>query len=238
VIDQRRVEDEVQMPLTITARPKPFSFEPPTTAVIAIDLQNDFGAEGGLVDSYGVPIEAARATIEPIARVLNAARAAAMPIVYTKMEFKRDLSNVGGPDSPNREILALGEGDFLIEHTWNTDIVAELGPHPGDVIVSKQRYSGFFDTDLDEVLRTRSITHLVFVGWTTSVCVESTLRDASYRDYWSLVLSDCTAEVIGQNQARTNHEASLDVIQAQFGWVAESKSLLDALEGSRDIRER
>jgi ureidoacrylate peracid hydrolase len=217
------------MRLTITAKPEPFTFDPSDTAVIAVDLQNDFGAEGGYVHSFGVPLEGARATIEPIGRVLAAARSAGMPVVYTKVEFRRDLSNVGAPGSPTRERLGLGEGDYLIEGTWNTDIVRELAPEPGDVIVSKRRYSGFYETDLDELLRARGIKSLFFVGWTTSVCVESTLRDASFRDYACVILADCTAETIGRSQVRTNHEASLYVIQAQFGWVAESPALLEAL---------
>jgi ureidoacrylate peracid hydrolase len=217
------------MPITIAARPQPYAFDPSATAVIAIDLQNDFGARGGYVDSFGVPIEGTRATIGPIARVLDAARAANIAIVYTKMEYKRDLSNVGGPESPNRELLGLGSGDFLIENTWNTDIVPELAPRHGDTIVSKQRYSGFFETNLDDILRGRGITNLVFVGWTTSVCVESTVRDAFYRDYRCVVLEDCTAETVGRSQVRTNHEASLLIIEAQFGWVADSQALVDGL---------
>jgi ureidoacrylate peracid hydrolase len=217
------------MPITIAARPQPYAFDPSATAVIAIDLQNDFGARGGYVDSFGVPIEGTRATIGPIARVLDAARAANIAIVYTKMEYKRDLSNVGGAESPNRELLGLGSGDFLIENTWNTDIVPELAPRHGDTIVSKQRYSGFFETNLDDILRGRGITNLVFVGWTTSVCVESTVRDAFYRDYRCVVLEDCTAETVGRSQVRTNHEASLLIIEAQFGWVADSQSLVDGL---------
>jgi ureidoacrylate peracid hydrolase len=97
------------------------------------------------------------------------------------------------------------------------------------VVISKHRYSGFFQTELNDVLRERGIRNLVFVGWTTSVCVESTLRDAFYRDYRCLVLSDCTAEVVGSDLARTNHEASLGVIEALFGWVTESESLLRVL---------
>lgn len=217
------------VPITITARPRPYAFDRSATAVIAIDLQNDFGAKGGYVDSFGVPLEGTRATIHPIARVLGAARAANVPIVYTRIEFRRDLSNVGGPDSPFRELLGLGGGDFLIEDTWNTAIVPELAPVPGDLIVSKQRYSAFFETDLDDLLRVRGITNLVFVGWTTSACVESTVRDAFYRDYRCVVLEDCTAETVGRSQVRTNHEASLYVIQAQFGWVADSWSFIDGL---------
>lgn len=225
------------MSLTIEARPRPYTFEPGWSAVLAIDLQNDFGAAGGYVDSFGVPLEGVRATIEPIGRVLDAVRAANMPVVYTRIEFKRDLSNLGGPGSPNREIIGLEPGgDYLIEGTWNADIVAELAPRPGDLVVSKHRYSAFFETDLDEILRSRGISNLVFVGWTTSVCVESTVRDAVFRDYRCLVLEDCTAETIGRTQVRTNHEATLYVIQAQFGWVADSKSLLDELAKVAGVR--
>ena len=223
------------MYLTIEAKPEPLAIDPRETAVIVVDMQNDFGTDGGLLASKGLPIEAARATIEPTARVLDAARAAGMTVVYLKMEFKRDLSNLGGSGAPNREKhlgFGIGVGDFLIEGTWNTDIVAELAPEPGDVLISKHRYSGFFETDLDDVLREREIKNLVFVGWTTSVCVESTLRDAFFRDYRCLVLSDCTAEVVGSHLVRTNHEASLLVIEVLFGWVSNSERLVQALEAS------
>ena len=220
------------MYVTIDAKPEPLAVDPRETAVIAVDMQNDFGGEGGMFASKGLPIEAARATIEPTARVLDAARAGGMTVVYLKMEFARDLSNLGGPGAPNRERhlgFGVGVGNFLIEGTWNTDIVPELAPKPGDLLVSKQRYSGFFETELDDVLRERNIKNLVFVGWTTSVCVESTLRDAFFRDYRCLVLSDCTAEVVGCDAVRTNHEASLLVIEGLFGWVTNSESLLQAL---------
>jgi ureidoacrylate peracid hydrolase len=218
--------------VTIDSRPRPFSVDPRETAVIAVDMQNDFGAEGGMFAAKGLPIEAARATIAPTSRVLAAARAAGMTIVYLKMEFARDLSNLGGPDVPNRERhlgFGVGIGNFLIEGTWNTEIVPELAPQPGDVVISKHRYSGFVQTELESVLRKRDIRNLVFVGWTTSVCVESTLRDAFFRDYRCIVLSDCTAEVVGSDLVRTNHEASLLVIEGLFGWVAESESLLRVL---------
>ena len=130
------------MRITIDAKPEPLVVEPGESAVIVVDMQNDFGAEGGLFASNGLPIEAARATIQPTARVLDAARAAGMTAVYLKMEFARDLSNLGGPDAPNhaRHLrFGVGVDDFLIEGTWNTDIVPELAPEPGDVLVSKHR---------------------------------------------------------------------------------------------------
>jgi ureidoacrylate peracid hydrolase len=217
---------------TIDARPEPFAIEPRESALIVVDMQNDFGADGGMFASKGLPIEAARATIEPTAQVVTIAREAGLTVVYLKMEFARDLSNLGGPDAPNRDKhlgFGVGRGDFLIEGTWNTEIVTELEPRPGDVVISKHRYSGFFQTELDKVLRDRDIRNLVLVGWTTSVCVESTLRDAFFRDYRCVVLADCTAEVVGSDLARTNHEASLLVIEGLFGWVADSASFVRAL---------
>ena len=97
-------------------------------------------------------------------------------------------------------------------------------------MVAKHRYSGFFETELDAILRRHGIESLVFTGCTTSVCVDSTLRDAFYRDYRCLLLSDCTGEPIGSDLARSNHEASLLVIETLFGWVSDSRSFRRALE--------
>ena len=119
---------------------------------------------------------------------------------------------------------------ILIRDTWNTAIVPELAPEPGDIILYKHRYSGFYETDLDNVLKSRSIKSLIFTGCTTSVCVESTIRDAMFRDYTCLLLADCTAEPIGYGLARSNHDASLLVIQVLLGWVSESSELIAALK--------
>lgn len=114
--------------------------------------------------------------------------------------------------------------------SWGTEILAELAPEGDDIVVPKQRYSGFFETDLDALLRRHKIESLIFTGCTTSVCVDSTLRDAFYRDYRCLLLSDCTGEPIGSNLARGNHEATLLVIETLFGWVSDSHLFLRALK--------
>lgn len=100
--------------------------------------------------------------------------------------------------------------------------------------MSKHRFSGFFETSLDAILRERGITSLVFTGCTTSVCVESTLRDASFRDYRCLLLEDCAAEPVGSNFAHSNHEASVLVIETLFGWVSGSAAFEEAL-GDRTV---
>lgn len=121
---------------------------------------------------------------------------------------------------------------ILIRDTWNTEIVVELRPAPEDTVVYKHRFSGFFETDLGARLRGLGATDLIFTGCTTSVCVESTIRDAMFRDYRCLLLEDCTAEPIGEGLARSNHEASLLVIETLFGWVSTSAELTEALERS------
>ena len=226
----------------IDARPASLAIEPARTAVIVVDMQNDFGSDGGMMALAGIDISGNGAVIPTTARVLAAARQAGILVIYLKMAFRADLSDAGLPDTPNwLKHLPLRAGEetttphgtasrILVRDTWNTDIVSELQPEPADLILYKHRYSGFYETDLDKVLRSRSIKSLIFTGWTTSVCVESTVRDAMFRDYSCLVLEDCTAEPIGNGLIRTNHEASLLAIEILFGWVSESGKLVAALE--------
>jgi ureidoacrylate peracid hydrolase len=96
--------------------------------------------------------------------------------------------------------------------------------------VVKNRFSGFYGTDLDAILRASGITKLIVTGCTTSVCVESTIRDAMFRDYRCLLLADCTAEPQGRELTRSNHDASLFIIERMFGWVSESSEFLEALD--------
>jgi ureidoacrylate peracid hydrolase len=228
--------------VTVDARPDSLAIHPQTTAVIVVDMQNDFAAPGGMFDSAGVPIESIQAIVAPTRRLLSAARASGLTIIYLKMQFAADLSDAGPAGAPNRlkhAPLGLGDetrspqgdqGRVLIEGTWDTEIVAGLAPEPGDRVISKHRYSGFFETELDDVLRQAGAETLIFAGATTSVCVESTLRDAFYRNYRCLILSDCTAEPLGGQFSRGNHEASLLTIETLFGWVSDSGSVLAALD--------
>jgi len=226
--------------VSIQAQPHSLKVDPCQTAVIVVDMQNDFGSEGGMFARAGIDISAIQAAVAPTARVIDVARRAGMPVVYLKMAFASDLSNAGGPEAPNRILhLRMGVGEpvitpdglksrILIEDTWNTEILAELTPQPGDPIVVKHRFSGFFETNLDTLLRDLGATTIVFTGCTTSICVESTLRDAFFRDYRCLVLADCTAEPIGHGLERSNHEASLFLIQLMFGWVSDSTAFTQA----------
>jgi ureidoacrylate peracid hydrolase len=225
----------------IQAKPAPIAMEAESTAVIVVDMQNDFGAKGGMFERAGIDISMIQKAIPPTQKVLDAARKAGIPIVYLKMGYKEDLSDLGSEDSPNRvrhlQILHVGDqmtapngskSRILIRDTWNTDIVAELSPQGGDIVMYKTRFSGFYNTDLDALLKQRNIKNLIFTGCTTTICVESTVRDAMFRDYSSLVLEDCTAEPIGYGLPRSNHEASILAIQTLFGWVTSSEEFIKA----------
>lgn len=234
----------MEMQLSIAARPEAVSFDPSRTAVMVIDMQNDFGCRGGMFDRAGLDVAPIAHLVQPISRLLEAARRNALLIVYTRQEHNADLSDAGNEDAPHRikhKRLNIGaavvapngiQSQILVRDTWNTAIIPELEPQPGDAVISKHRYSAFFETSLDTLLRARRINTLIFTGATTSICVESTVRDATFRDYRCIVLRDCTAELIAADTMRSNHEASLLAIELLFGWTAESEAVIDALSRS------
>jgi ureidoacrylate peracid hydrolase len=209
--------------------------------VIVVDMQNDFASPGGMFARAGIDVSGIQAAVVATRSLLAAARAADIRVVYLKMEHAPDLSDVGPGDGPHwLKHLPMRVGDeleapdgrpsrILIRETWNTEIVPELTPEPGDIVVAKHRYSGFFETELDAVLHRLGAKYLLVTGCTTSVCVESTVRDATFRDYSCIVLEDCTAEPIGAGAARTNKDASLLVIETLFGWVTTGAAVVHAL---------
>lgn len=229
--------------ITLPAQPEPMSIETAKTALIVVDMQNDFGSKGGMFDRAGIDISGIQKAVAPTARVLASARKAGIKVIYLKMAFRPDLSDAGPPDSPARinhlEKLNVGkaikapdgtESRILIRDTWNTAILEELTPQPGDVVIYKNRFSGFYQTDLDANLKRLGIRNLVLTGCTTSVCVDSTIRDAVFRDYRCVLLADCTAEPIGQDLPRSNYEASLLVVRTLLGWTSNSDEFIGALE--------
>lgn len=242
---QHRFHNTNSRVVRIDAKPEPIAIDTARTAVIVVDMQNDFGAKGGMFDRAGIDLSAFQAVVGPTAKVLAAARRAGLKIIYLKMGFRADLSDLGPSDSPNwmrHRLFGVGEtmrapdgteSRILIRDTWNTDIVPELKPQAADVVVYKHRFSGFYQTELDGILKQLGIKYLIVAGCTTSVCVESTIRDAMFRDYSCVLLEDCTGEPIGQELRRNNHEASLLVIQRLFGWVSGSEQFIKALEVKR-----
>src|SRR5213083_1447818 len=224
----------------LDAKPEPIAIDPAHTAVIVVDMENDFVAKGGMFDRAGADISGAQKAIAPTAKVLAAARQAGLKIIYLKMGYRPDLSDLGATDSVNRtRHLKFGVGQkiqapdgresrVLIRDTWDTDIVPELKPQANDIVLYKTRFSGFYQTDLDATLKKFGIKYLIVTGVTTSICVESTVRDAMFRDYLCVLLKDCMSEPIGHDLPRTNHEASLLNAEVLLGWVSDSEQFVKA----------
>ncbi len=228
--------------IKIDAKPAPIAIDTAKTAVVVVDMENDFGSKGGMFDLAGIDISMIQKAVGPTAKVLAAARNANIKIVYLKMGFHPDLSDLGAPDSVSRmrhlqrmhvgKTVQAPDGSasrILIRDTWGTDIVPQLKPQAQDVVMYKTRFSGFYQTDLDNVLKKLGIKHLIFTGCTTSVCVDSTIRDAMFRDYQPVLLADCTGEPIGNGLSRSNHEATLLTIEVLLGWVSSSDEFIKAL---------
>jgi len=228
----------------LAAKPSQIDVDLTKTAVIVVDMQNDFCSKGGVLDHRGVDLAIVSRVIAPIRNVLAVARQSALKIVYLKMGFQPDLSDIGprgsrswinNAEEVGKPVTAPSgvQSRILIRDTWNTDIVSELKPQAGETVIYKNRFSGFYQTNLDTTLKNWGIRFLIMTGCTTSVCVESTLRDAYFRDYCSVLLADCTAEPEGFGMLRTNYEATLLLVEDIFGWVSSSDKFVEALKEMR-----
>ncbi|HTC88082.1 MAG TPA: isochorismatase family protein [Bryobacteraceae bacterium] len=215
----------------LEARPEPVDVDLSQSAVVVVDMQNAFASKDGMLDIAGADLSGAPAVVSVIGRILSAARRAQIPVFYLQMGYKADLSDSGGPESPNwhkelgiRMMNSTPElkGKLVTEGTWDFAIVDELAPQPGDIVIVKTRYSGFSRTALDAELQGRGVRYLFFTGIATNVCVESTLRDAFFLDYWPILITDGTMAA----GPRAVQEATVFNIESYFGWTIPSKEFL------------
>jgi ureidoacrylate peracid hydrolase len=223
--------------VTIPARPGALQVDLGMTAVIVVDMQNAFVSPGGMFDQAGYDISGAPACIANNARLLPALRQAGVKVVYLKMSYNRDYSDSGGPGSPNwhKELgLVLMQarpdkwGTYVTEGTWDEEVVGEIAPQAGDVVVRKQRYSGFAGTNLDMILKTHGIRCCLYTGVATNVCVETTLRDGYLLDYWPILVADaCNNSGPDYNRLATEWN-----VEHAFGWVTTTDEILQALAGT------
>lgn len=222
--------------LNINAKPAPIEVDLDRTAVVVVDMQNAFLSKGGMFDEAGYDISRAASAIDANARLLPAMRAAGVKIVYIKMSYTPDYSDSGGPQSPNwhKELGLLlmrdrpeNWGKYVTEGTWDEGVVEEIAPEPGDIVVRKQRYSGFAGTNLDMILKTQGIRYVFYTGVATNVCVETTLRDGFLLDYWPILVADaCNNSGPDYNQLATEWN-----VENAFGWVTTTRDVLKALAG-------
>jgi nicotinamidase-related amidase len=212
----------------VDAQPTPFSFDLDSVALLVIDMQRDFLLPGGFGESLGNDVSQLRRTIEPLAALMAAWRAAGLPVIHTREGHEPDLS-----DCPPAKLArgAIGQqgafGRILIRGEYGHDIIDELQPIDGEAVVDKPGKGAFYATELSEILAKDGIKSLVVTGVTTEVCVHTTVREANDRGYECLVLADCVGSYFPEFQ-----RVGLQMIAAQggiFGWVAESPAVIAAV---------
>lgn len=225
--------------VTLPAQPEPLTVGLAETALIVVDMQNAYASAGGYLDLAGFDISGAAAAVANIRLAIDAARAAGMPVVFFQNGWDPDYLQAGGRGSPNwhksnamKTMRARPElhGKLLAKGTWDYALIDALQPMPGDIVIEKPRYSAFFNTNLDSMLRSRGIRNLVFTGIATNVCVESTLRDGFFLEYFGVVLHDATHHA-GPDFVK---QASLYNIEKFFGWVSSTADFCGTVLQSGD----
>jgi len=225
--------------ITVKAEPQPILVDLSRTVLLVVDMQNAFAQKGGYFDLAGLDITPIRRIIEPCRKIIDAAHATGIRIIYLQMGCSRDLSDRGSPDAPSSmksRVLSMmkehpeWKDKFYIYGTWGAEIIEELKPREGDIVVKKQKHDGFIGTNLDIVLRTLGAKYLFFVGAATNICVESTLRHAFSLDYFPILISDA----VSQMGSPITQEATILNVQSTFGWVTNTEDLVHAINPVKD----
>ncbi|WDZ98118.1 cysteine hydrolase [Herbaspirillum sp. WKF16] len=217
---------------SVDAFPYPYDFDARTTALLVIDMQRDFVEEGGFGSALGNDVRPLAAIVPTVAALLRLARGAGMMVAHTRESHLPDLSDCppakrlrGNP------ILGIGDagpmGRILVRGEPGNQILAALAPAPGESVIDKPGKGAFYATDLHAQLQARGITHLLFAGVTTEVCVQTSMREANDRGYECLLVEDACASYFP-----AFHEATLAMLTAQggiVGWKAPLASLQRAL---------
>ncbi len=191
--------------------------DPKKTAMIVVDMQNDFVASGATMET-----PAARAVVPKLADALKICRDAGIKVIYTAHVHRRDGCDMGLFDDLHPPIA---HREALVDGTPGVDIYADVAPAPGEHVIKKHRYSGFFGTDLDMILRERGVDIVIISGTTTENCCHATARDAMFRNYRVVFLSDATATYdypdrgFGPMPAAEVHHATLVILAASTAHV-------------------
>ncbi|MEM7062193.1 MAG: cysteine hydrolase [Cyanobacteria bacterium P01_B01_bin.77] len=216
--------------IVIPAAPYPLTLDLERTALLVIDMQNDFCTPGGWADCKGFDVSQTQSPIRPLQTLLNGLRQTPVTIIHTREGHRPDLSDcpphkLARSKRQNAEIGSEGAmGRLLTRGSKSHDFVDTLQPMPGEIILDKPGKGAFVATDLDLILRQRGVRQLLLTGVTTECCVHTTLRSANDLGYECLLLEDCCASLVPEY-----HRVSVEMAQVIFGWVTTSEQLLAAV---------
>ena len=216
----------------VPAEPAPFRLIEGKTALVVIDMQRDFLLPGGFGESLGNDVDQLLKVVPPLAALIAAARASGVMVIHTREGHRSDLSDCPpaklSRGAPSKRIGDAGKyGRILIRGEYGHDIVDELAPIEGELVIDKPGKGAFYATELQDVLVGAGISQLLVTGVTTEVCVHTTTREANDRGYECLVVSDCVGSYFPEFQ-----RIGLEMIKAQggiFGWVADTTAVIPAL---------
>jgi len=222
----------MNQPIEVPAEPTPFQLVGGRTALIVIDMQRDFLLPGGFGESLGNDVDQLLKVVPPLADLIAAARSAGILVIHTREGHEPDLSDCPpaklSRGAPSKRIGDEGKyGRILIRGEYGHDIVDELAPIDGEIVIDKPGKGAFYATELQDILTSGGITQLLITGVTTEVCVHTTTREANDRGYECLVVSDCVGSYFPDFQ-----RIGLEMIKAQggiFGWVADTAAVIPAL---------
>jgi ureidoacrylate peracid hydrolase len=218
----------------LIAEPEPIEIDPARSAVVVIDMQNAFVSKGGMFEARGLDILSFQRVIEPIRAICDKAREKKLRVIYIAHVLSPDLREVG-PESSfwynkgvkiYREDPTTWKDKYLIRGTWGSEIVDSLKPKEGDLLVEKSRYSAFFGTTLDTILKSNNIKFLFFSGCTTNCCVEGSVRDAANLNYFPVLISDASAHSGPPHM----QDATIWNVKVAHGWVSNTENFLKAME--------
>jgi len=215
--------------------PEPIDINLGRSAIVIVDMQNAFVAKGGMFDLRGFDVTPIQKVVRPIVTICHEAREKKIKVIYVVHVLSPDLREVGSDSSFWYKSVKFYREDlhwqdkFIIRGTWGARVVEALTPQGDDLIVEKPRFSAFFGTNLDIILRTYNLKYLFFTGCATNICIEASIRDAANLGYFPILISDASAN----NGPPFTQDSTIFNIKLCFGWVTNTENLLKGVTSSK-----
>ncbi len=215
----------------IETEPEPIDIDLGRSAIVIVDMQNAFVAKGGMFDVRGFDVTPIQKMIDPIKKICDRAGQKKIKVIYIVHVLSPDLREVGPESSFWYKSVKFYREDphwqdkFIVRGTWGARIVDALEPREGDLIVEKPRFSAFFGTNLDTILKTHNLKYLFFTGCATNICIEASIRDAANLGYFPILISDASIN----NGPPFMQDSTIFNVKLCFGWVTDTENLLKAM---------